>query len=197
MVKKKDIQYCTEDVPYPLKAYVVALFCTSESELKIIWPLTTLQSDYKDIVKSVRTFQKQVTGKKNGIILPDICFVMPVLFTRKYPLRKEFWQKPSNPYETSQRLSSFVHAIDKPLLYSLLVTPMKYRNSWRYAAALPIPNSTSDSVIEQFMKTSDWPVEESAKDAAIYSFSTVIIYNWVEEREENIVKVQQEAKRIH
>lgn len=192
MPKKKAIRLCTVDVPYPMKAYVLTLLITSSTGDKIIWPLMSLQKDYEDIAESLHEFRKNATDQELGITIPDLCFVLPVTFSRRYPLRREFWRKPTNPYTTAHRFSAFLHAMDKPSLYSLLVTPSENGKDWLYMAALPFLNSTPEVSIEQFMRTSDWPVAEKAKHAAIYTFSSVIIYDWVQKREEDVMRMRQD-----
>lgn len=186
MPKKSAIAYCSIDPPYPLKAYVAMVLCTDADGFKVILPLSSLQKDFADIAGAMKDLRKNIEKEGGSISIPDRCFVLPVTFLRRYPLKKEFWQKPVHSYTSAQRMSAFFRVMEKPLLYSLIVTPSLMKKKWWCMAALPVVNSAADVTIEQFMQTSDWPVSEEAKSAAIYTFSTLIIYNWVERWEEDM-----------
>ena len=178
MAKKKE--FCSVSPPYPMKGYVAILMVTTSDASRVMYPLYQIYTDLDEIIEDIGEYKIALTEGEGVSVVSEMCFLLPVTHTKLYELRAEFWQQPDTTYTTQQRISAFIQAMTKPEMFSLLVTPSKYKRSWRFMAALPLYPHTPDAVIEQFMLHSDWPVEVTAKYASLYRFEPLQVYNWVE-----------------
>lgn len=171
-------EFCTIDPPFPMKGYCVSMLVIKSDGKKAMYPLEHIYPTLDEVANDIAHIKHHESQDSGIYNISEICFVIPITFSRRVPLRKEFWDNPDNNYLPDQRIRAFVHSMNKPDLFTLLVTPSKPENDWEFLAAIPLPKSATDSTIEQFMLHSDWPVESTAKYAALYKFEKLQVYNW-------------------
>jgi hypothetical protein len=173
-------KYCSVDPKYPISGYVVMLMVTTSQNNTVMYPLYQIYTSLDEVVVDIEEYKKILTEGESVSQVSDICFLFPLTFDRRYSLTREFWMNPDIAYTPSHRISAFMQVISKPELFSLLVTPSKQNRRWRFMAALPLFTNQDDASVRQFMLHSDWPVDESAKYAAVYRIEKMQVYNWVE-----------------
>lgn len=179
----KTIQFCTKQVEYPKEGYAVILYLINSEKQNIVYPHSQVFPTKEHIKTELLAFRKDMQDS-HGVTLFETCLLMPVFFEADFPLRPEFWEHPDTDYTHNDRRSTFLAASVNAGLHKLLVTPSKTKKEgWQHLAALAFPVSTPMQTLEQFMMTSNWPVEETAKNAAIYTFGEPRMYDWLLKQE--------------
>lgn len=176
MKERKNIQYCSKNYPYPVKAFTTFFYVLNDSSM-LYYPTTRIYTSINDIAGE-GDFVENTFPDRENMALSDTAIALPLDLERLYPLKKDFWAKPTLHYDHLHRLKLFMKMLEQSDFYRLVVTPIKNSGEISYVGALPIMSNTPDSVIEQFMMTSDFPVEETAKFAAIYKVGKPMTINW-------------------
>ena len=178
---KKETKYCTYSPNFPEKAFVVIVHLAHKllsRDYVRNYPLINLVPSLDEVVRDISDFSKYA-NKTGELIVENICTVVPVTFNSLYPLRKEFWMSPTQHYDPQERIKLLMQAISKFEMYKLLATPYEEDRIETVAATIPFYLSADDSLIEKFMLTSDWPVDNKAKYAAFYLFNKPQSFNWM------------------
>lgn len=133
-----------------------------------------------DVLKAdmITYIQEWNREKTNALNIVDTSVIVPITLQRLYPLKREFWENPSVHYDAFDRLKGFWNAVERPNFYQLLVTPLWVNKELFFHAAIPFYVSSTDRDIESFMLTSDYPVDERAKFAALYTLGIPLRFNW-------------------
>lgn len=173
MANKKKYCYLTPD--FPKKAFMVALFFSTEKVPLMTLPLSGVSTSIDNVSRTVTDFleglKKNKYGSKAEII--NMAILVPITFQKLVPLKKEFWHKHTNDPKFLDKITAFAPALSYPNLYKLLVLPSGYienLNHWEFSAAFPFSVFSDDPEIEKFMFASKDVVEIKAKYAALYSF---------------------------
>lgn len=90
-----------------------------------------------------------------------------------YPLKKDFWENPSFEYKDFNRMVSFINVI---------TSPENYKNTCHthgcFHKCLYYPDyifkTAVELDIELFMKSSDWYVDPTAKNYALYEIEGLV-----------------------
>lgn len=185
--KNTQEQFCTLDPVYPSEAYIVVLAISKAetNELRFLFPMPTIYSSIDEIAQSIEktideTSQNSLHEEGELMVL-DTAIVLPINLHEYYPLKKEFWNNPARHFDTQDRIKLFNKVISNPRLNMLLVTPSYFSDrekKWYLSATLPLRLSYEDKEIENFMLSSDYPVDIRAKNAAIYSFGRPLRLKW-------------------
>lgn len=176
---KKSISYCSRAAKFPQKAYMHYVFYSTKEEIIMIYPFESIYKDMDELRHDMIDYiDMWMEEKANGIEIVDSSLIVPITFDKLYPLQKNFWDDPTLHYDAFARLKSFWNAAEKPSLYQLVVTPSWSGKKLVFHAAIPFFVSATDADIGRFMLTSDYPVDERAKYAAIYQFGTPLRFNW-------------------
>lgn len=175
----ESINFCSEDVSYPIVTHAAVLSVAKPDGSVLLFPNRKIHVQVESIVRDIKELEAVLTKDGETYSILQSCIILPLRLSRLLPLKKEYWANPTAIFAESNRSSTFMKAIYNPSLFTMLVTPSKEGDIWRYLAALPIPISSSDSVIEQFMLHSDWPVAETAKQCSIYTIEQPFLYDWV------------------
>jgi len=191
------IDYCSEDVSYPIVAHAALLSVSRPDGSILLFPNRKVHAQVDDIVKDIKELESSLTKDGDSYSILESCVVLPLRLSRRFPLKKEYWSNPTESFTDTSRSTPFVKAIYNPSLYTMLITPSKEGDVWRYLAALPIPISVSSTVIEQFMLHSDWPVAETAKQCAIYTIEQPFLYDWILRTHAPLPQVRSQVGFIH
>lgn len=167
-------------------------FIYEEDKAKILFPLHNIYTSLEEIAKDIEDCASEIeTYREEDMHVHQFALLVPLAYARPYRLKKEFWENPSEKYESDDRMRAFLYTMgEKKLKRKLLVTPNPFDTTQKtggFAAALPFFEK-DEHMIEHFMRKSDWPVEITAKESAIYDMGDIMVFNWktksFEEREQ-------------
>ncbi len=195
MPKKKPIDYCSLEPDFPQEAYLLFLFILHEGESVGMVPLDAIYRTPEDAADAVDDVIEQL-GQSEHITIPEEALIMRVTLTTLFPMKQEFWKKPSLSYDQHARVKAFSPVARHPEFYSLLVTPFAYDDaisSWFFNATLPFLYNGQTDIVEQFMQTSDQVVEPRAKHSAIYQIEEKNRFNW---KTKEITPVSRELEKL-
>ncbi|MBI4097072.1 MAG: hypothetical protein HY428_01520 [Candidatus Levybacteria bacterium] len=192
------IEYCTLTPDYPDTAYMIFLHPIKGARVLDPYPMTFLYRSLDEVSQVVQEAVREIQGTGELDVLQHV-MLLPLCFASLYPLRPEFWQNPSQHYDSMDRLRTFQPLVKTPLFYKLLVTPtfLDENGKWHLNATLPLYLSMNESIIEQFMSHSDQSVDERAKCAAIYTFGDPMRYNWETQKVAAIKSKRSEFTKHH
>ena len=178
---KKAIAYCSLEPVFPEEAYVVFLFVMHEGQQVGLVPLDGIYQSTEKAAKAVESILSQISETQH-ITVAEEALIIPVFKTGLFAMRRDFWTTPSYAYDQHMRVRSFSQVAHYPEMYSLLVTPYVYDDAakeWHLSATLPfVTNDDANTIIEQFMFSSDQIVEPRAKFSAIYRMGEKMQFNW-------------------
>lgn len=178
---KKAIAYCSLEPEFPQKAFIVFLFVMHEGQQIGLVPLDGVYETTEIASRAVDTILSQLSQTRN-ITVAEEALIIPIEKYDVFTMRKDFWTTPSFTYDQHMRVRAFSQVAHYPEMYSLLVTPYVYDDAtrqWHLSATLPFVNKSDlNTVIEQFMFTSDQIVEPRAKYSAIYRLGEKMQFNW-------------------
>lgn len=170
-------EFCSRTPQFPLRAYIVYFFMSEENKMSMVYPLESIYKTVSEIQSAAQNYAAALE-EKDTMDIVHTAVIIPINFDRLYNLKQEFWDNPILHYDEIDRMRAFLHVAEKPQLYKLVVTPMWYEEELHLSAAIPFYISSADSEIDKFMFTSDYPVDERAKYAAIYTLGTPLRLNW-------------------
>lgn len=173
-------KYCYLLPEFPKEAFVIIPFLAYKEKIDI-YPLHKVAVNVNEASEYMLEFVGEITKRLEGSEVPDTCAVLPISHKSLYPLRREFWKKPTAKFGYFERKHLFVNLLANPLIHEIVVTPSQYLRkdkSWELSATLPIKVGTSGKVIESFMMSSDATVNEKASHAAIYTVGKGLKFNW-------------------
>ncbi|MDO8658290.1 MAG: hypothetical protein Q7K55_06105 [Candidatus Levybacteria bacterium] len=176
-MNKKD--YLTLDPSYPSAAFVCFFIIRNNSGEKCPIPMERIYTSIDLIMHELKRCIKEY-AKMNYNILERM-LLMPIALSKRIPLKREYWQKPTEHYDFLNKFLAFIKIFNEKVIdKKLLVTPCFHnvkKDSWIFNATLPFLENEED-IIEKVMLTSDIPVDESAKYTAVYNIGNFIIYDW-------------------
>jgi len=180
MTTKRKIEYCTLDIEYPKTAFICFLFYLKDSLPQAILRISHIFTSKDEASYYIGKYIESARAKIK-LEIHDITILIPLYFQSLYPLKKEYWRKPTQKYEDDsiKLMRVFFPVLEKPEFYKLLVTPLLIQdNKWIFRAAAPFLISADKSVIERFLLTSDWTIDTRVKNAALYTFGEPSSFNW-------------------
>lgn len=189
--------FCSEDITYPLLTHAAIISVARPDASIVLFPNRKVHIQTEDIVRDIKELENSLTKDGEAYSILESCIVLPLRFSRLVPLKKEYWANPTETFADANRSMPFVKAIYNFSLFSMLVTPSKEGDMWRYQAALPISVGSSDMAIEQFMLHSDWPVAETAKHCALYTIEQPFLYNWIAHEHAPVPNIQGALGRVN
>lgn len=140
---------------------------------------------FNTIFHSVEAFSHEAETLANNFHVPNLqldttAILLPIRKDRNVKLKPDYWNEPSIPYSIDSRVVLLIDAVRYFRFYSLLVTPWSIKQrAPLFAAAVPFYAHAPDERIEHFLRTSDFPVDESANNAALYSLLQPVGINWM------------------
>jgi hypothetical protein len=156
------------------------LTVTYETELSTLYPFEYLYTDLASFEKEAENFTEHFASE--NLRVTEEALIVPLSFQNNVPLKAQYWQKSKNNkyYHTDHRMHLFTTMLEAPLLYNVLVTPSGFleKKVEHFAVAIPFPKPTTPESVEKFMLQSDYPVEASAKSAALYTAGMPFGVNW-------------------
>ena len=167
---------------YPKTAYAVLFFIYEAQSAQMLFPLQNIYTSLDDIVTDIENCASEIAqfeDKAAGV--HEHALLLPLTFEKHYPLKKMYWENPTESYTIDNRMRAFLHTMGQnTMMRKMLVTPNPFDKKQKpptFAAALPY-FERDEHMIEYFMQKSDWPVEIQAKDAAIYTMGELVTFNW-------------------
>lgn len=153
---------------YPPSAFVGFIMLTTKNGATTAYPLNRMYTANADFFADAGEHQETIATP--GVTISDVGIILPLEFSRIWELKPEYWNDPSVHFGHMDRSKLFSASLSAPAFYDVLVTPSGMKEGTElFSAAMPIPAGNTDRVIEQFMRTSDYPVDEEAKYAAVYT----------------------------
>jgi hypothetical protein len=180
MTMKTQFEPLSRSPKYPENAYMTFLFSHGEAEELTVYPISTIYTNLNEVSAFAREFQENLEkGEEQQKSIFESAAIIPIHFVTLFELKPEYWQNPSVHFDASDRAKQFIHVLSHPTFFTLLVTPSrKNEKDEEFIATIPYPITATDRDIERFMTLTDFPVDQSAKYAAIYAFGSPMQYNW-------------------
>lgn len=175
--KKYDSNYCIKIPRYPLKAYIVYYHLKDGFLPKLYYPIGPIYTDISTIIREAQLFEQNISRQTNFVV-DEKAVVAPLKLERLYELKRTFWENPQLHYDQFHRIDLFTQVLRNFAFYKLVVTPLTYQGKTYFISSIPFPVTSTDEDIEKFMLFSDFPVDQQAKYAAIYSFDKPLRFNW-------------------
>lgn len=177
-------RYCYLTPNFPQTAFSIVIFIQKENDKKIVFPLYGLYTSIDGIGESIRELEAEFRkyGNHQNKIM-DLGIVIPLVFNETYPLKRIHWANPSKHYAMEDRMRDFTKSLLSDDPYIMLVTPREYEEkskTWQFNIAFPLSLTASDEELENFLLTSDYPVEERANSVAIYGMQKPKSVVWKE-----------------
>ncbi|MFC1626770.1 hypothetical protein ACFL1P_01040 [Patescibacteria group bacterium] len=163
-------KYCYLNPKYPSKAYLGFMTIMKQKNISLIYPFMHLFSTLKHFQQDALVFIKSM--EKKNIQVNHHAMIYPITLTEIFPLKKSYWDNSTIKYSNEKRIHLLVKSAQFYAFYKLVVTPINLESKKPiYLPAFPITLQTPDTIIEQFMIHSDFPVDKVAKFAGIYRFN--------------------------
>lgn len=177
-MKRKTKRYCYRSPAYPAQAFVAFLMGgIPGSRPSILYPLRYIYTDFEELALDAQEARDTI---ENPSFLSEESLILPILYWQSVPLYRKYWKKPTVRYEDDTRMNLFVNAVSRFPLHAVLITPSSTDTDGNeyFSAAIPFFLSVTPGQIEAFMMTSDFPVDETANTAALYTIREPFTYNW-------------------
>lgn len=180
MVKYQNMQIkrpkrkCWRSPSFPSQGLVgIIPIVDDQDNIYAAYTASELYENTEEFLK--QTYETGQALQKKKIQIADICVIMNISFAKLVQLKPEYWQNPSINYRDVDRAMIFAESIRYPGLYSVLVTPAgrKKRHDILHAT-IPLLRSNETEQLDKFMKLSDYPVDQTAKSAAIYNIDMIM-----------------------
>ena len=179
-------RFCYRKPKFPRHGFVACLLFEKDHKIVMIYPLTlvyTSMAEFRFDMTLLHSNNSEMDGR-----LSDIAVALPITFEKTWPLKREYWEHPSTAFSSEDRQKLFFDTIENPSFYTLLATPYHFeKNYTQIAAVCPFLSNSSDIAIETFMKNSNYPVPQSASQAALYKFEKPQPINWKKGTSINII----------
>lgn len=173
-------KYCYRTPKFPKASYLVFVLIKVGEEVVHLHPFYLLEKSLSEIAMDVRLIRDEYESE--DFLIDDVVIVIPLTFHSFFPLKRSFWKRPSLPYTPDMRANEFAKILEYEDLFRILITPsLTEVNEEVFAAAMPFYKNTSEKDIERFMYMSDFPVDETAKFAALYEPQKPFDFKWKEE----------------
>lgn len=170
------IQYCTINPNFPKKGYLVIFFFVNKVN-ESIYPIDNLYLHPKDAIPDLQKLREKYPDTE----IHHESILVPLHFNHHIEMRKEYWtESKSLPYDISDRIKVFLRFLEKPDFYEMFVVcgGKDDKKKWHFNSAIPLKINTSQKEIDNFMFTSNLPVDERSKYSAIYTVGTPKRFNW-------------------
>lgn len=178
---KKEPNFQSIDIKYPKKLYAFAFWLDSydaQGPVPLLFPRL-----FKNIA-SVKYYSIPAieNTRENIHHYLDQILVIPLVFKRKFPLKKEMWTNNKTGIGISENNIEKIEAFIKYELYDAMVTPAivkilgEGKRLEKYIAFTMLKTAT-DEEIELMTKTCDIYVMPEAKNAAIYEIGEKFGYD--------------------
>lgn len=169
-------KYCTRIPVYPNRAFMV-YFTLSDSDMKFHYPASQIFTTLAEVSNEAKLLM-EIISMRNNLELNSVASILPITLDKLFPLKEQYWHNPNLHYDYFQRMDLFLRMLDMHEFYKLLVTPLHDKNKEIFVSAAPFYITATEADIEKFMLLSDFPVDETAKFAAIYKIGAVQQLNW-------------------
>ncbi len=177
--RKSKTAYCYRIASFPKEAYMNYVFYGRNEDIAMLYPFETVYPSIENLAEEMRNYSFEWNKEMaNGMEIIDVSIIVPLVFHSLYPLRREFWNNPTMNFDDLDRFRGFWKAAAKPHFYKVVVTPQWLRKQVAYHAVVPFYITAQVRDIDAFMMHSDYPVDERAKYAAIYTIGTPLRFNW-------------------
>ena len=176
----KPTRYCFRKPAFPAKAWGIALFAERNGELTDIHVMSPVFCELTEIpvfvANLLKSLAKEPTTKEMTMI--EECLLIPLTLATTLPLKREYWDNPAFDFGVVERYRAFLAFLKAPLAFHLLTVPrIDDKKCWHFDLAAPFRRG-DDAAIETFMKTSNYPVNQEASEAALYDAANFKTFNW-------------------
>ncbi len=174
---KKAIKYCFREPKFPVHGFMGMIpILDDDKELFTIFPTSLIYKEMNQFLNQIN--QTMLALQKRNITIAQICPLVSLTLMKTVPLKREYWQKPQIHLSETERCGLFHRVLLFPQLHTILATPGgQEKQCDLIQATIPLTKPTADSIIEQFMRLTDFPVDQTAKLAAVYNIENIMAIN--------------------
>lgn len=176
---KATTRRCWRDVLFPKTGLMVAPFIYHLEQRKLwVFPLMRLLNDLDELTVYYQTLKLK---PEKEMVYTDNFIVVPLTFDQFYPNRPDHWGGPGKIQPTVfDRLDIFAKVCDQPQFYRILVTVdgRMPGGPETFTVDMPFLLTAQDKDIDQYIRNSNLPVDETAKNSALYLPGESYGYNW-------------------
>lgn len=175
---KKNKKFCYREPDFPDSAYLGIIFVGDIDRSKFIQTLTKIYPSIKLLQSTIKKLKKDLFKLKDGPIYVNGVVIIKINFNKRFPLKKEYWDSGEIvPTDGMFKSKEYMKMMDDVYqFYNIMVLPAHYdvkKKKWNYINWIPILVTTDDKKLDELVRMSDQPVDESAKNIAFYSIEFI------------------------
>jgi len=178
MAQPKKRRQCWRTIEYPKNAFAVLLPIYYEDQLIDLTPLHLIVRSLDEITDYIDATNDHFS-ENSELYCSDEVMVVPLTLSRLYTLNPGHWAEPEIEFSLDSRKGMFLSMLERPQFYQMLVTFSRIvpDSDPELLAAAPFSTARNED-IDIFIQKSDWAVDISAKQAAIYTVHPPFDYQW-------------------
>lgn len=174
----KQQRFCYRTPKFPRHGFIGNMLFKGKVAATATFSISTVYTSTSEFCLDMIRLTKSWTPEVRDYI-SDTALLIPLVFLKKIPLKKEFWENPTIETPMAERQRHFSKAIQYYTFYNVLCTPHRFTRGYtQLSAAFPFLKDCSNKIIDQFMYSSHFPVHEAANAAALYSCLRPYEINW-------------------
>jgi len=171
-------KYFIRQPNFPINAYIGYITLILNDHTGILYPLDDIYPNVDDFRQDIKNFNELFNSEKISIGSESV--ILPLKFKEKIQHKKSYWEGKHVFYDPKERIKLLINLINYNNIYKLLVTPRSVsKGKEKFQAAIPLLNNSIYSQSDIFMKISDFPVDKSAANSAIYEPGEPYGINWI------------------
>lgn len=174
----KKMCYLTPD--YPEHGWILGYFMVFNGGHLVFNAMSRIFPSLKSAGEELSRVFKNLAKKNPEIMLVDDCVLHYISKKELIPLSPDYWLNPTVSMGVDDKIKMINEVFQNPVFYEYLVTPLfenKKKMTWKFYRAFSVKVGTPKVDIENLFKNSDFPVEEAASHAAVYSINRCYKYN--------------------
>ena len=184
-MKKDNLRYQSIDVEFPKKIWVTGVWLVAKDGTEMTMCVSLVKKSKTLAIKNGKEVVSEIRKKFKASSALDDIILVPLTFSKLYPLKKEYWQDSDIKLMELDKSLSFAKSLVSPDFYYLLITPTRYLdkgNKIDFTAAFAFKRE-DEEMLPEMMKASDHPVCPEAKNAAIYEMGEAFAYDLLKKKE--------------
>ena len=179
------IRYQSIDVEFPKKLWVSAVWLVAYDGTKLPMCVSVVKKSKSSAIKNGADVVSEIRNKFKPSSVLDYIMLVPLTFSKLYPLKKSYWQESEVKLMEIDRSVSLIKSLANPDFYNFLVTPTRFKDKGNkiYLTAAFAFKKEGEDLLGEMMKASDHSVCPEAKNVAVYNIGEALSYDLVKSKE--------------